>query len=214
LYAISVLAMPNHHQILPKEGDKAPAFTAETRKGTITFPDYAQGNWCIVFAHPANFTSAWMMFNTFMVLKERWFDDQNTKLIGFASEPVKQDNWSDKVRRYIDIYLKAPLIEDPENRIAQLYGLSAGRRIHKDHNRVAFIIDPEGVIRLIIKRPIESIESAIKKLETELNRLQGKIHHEETPDLQSLLSEGGLIDQTPTDQLKPAYFGRDSVHPN
>ena len=205
--------MPDHNLHLPNEGDKAPAFRAETQRGLVSFPEYANGHWCIIFAHPANFTSAWMMFNTFMVLKERWFNDRNTKLIGLASEPVRQDDWSDKVRRYIDIYLKAPLIEDPEFRIAKLYGLSAGRRINPESDRVAFIIDPEGVIRLIIKRPIQSIEFAISKLELELNRLQGKLHVDETP-IAALVTDGGSVDSTPIEELKPAYFDRDTINPN
>jgi alkyl hydroperoxide reductase subunit AhpC len=208
--------MPNRNlPILPIEGHLAPAFIAETQRGTIHFPDYAKGHWCIFFAHPANFTSAWMMFNTFMVLKERWFDAQNTKLIGLANEAVRQDDWSDKVRRYIDIYLKAPLIEDPENRIARLYGLSIGRKLNARLNRVAFIIDPEGVIRLVIERPIDGIEFAIRKLQFELNRLQGNLGLEEPSIAQpELYIEGGLLDQTPIDQLKPAYFDRKTLNPN
>ncbi len=208
--------MPQRRQPdIPKEGDLAPAFTAETQRGVIHFPDYARGHWCIFFTHPANFTSAWMMFNTFMVLKERWFNDQNTKLIGLANEAVRQDNWSDKVRRYIDIYLKAPLIEDPDNRIAELYGLSVGRSLNTKHNRVAFIIDPEGVVRLVIERPIDGIEYAIRKLQVELNRLQGKIAEDEAPNLHTqMLLEGGLVDKTPTEQLKPVYFNRESLNPN
>jgi alkyl hydroperoxide reductase subunit AhpC len=206
--------MPNHKHKLPKEGDRAPHFLAETQRGLVSFPEYAHGQWSILFAHPANFTSAWMMFNTFMVLKERWFDDRNTKLIGVSCEPLKQDDWSDKVRRYIDIYLKAPLIEDPNHEVARLYGLSVGRRIQSVHNRVAFIIDPEGVIRLIIERPIEGIEVTIRKLEFELNRLQGKLDISQTTNQVLLQTEGGLADNTPMEQLRPVYFDRDSVHPN
>jgi peroxiredoxin 2/4 len=206
--------MPNHRHNLPKEGDRAPEFQVETQRGLISFPEYAQGQWCILFAHPANFTSAWMMFNTFMVLKERWFDERNTKLIGVSCEPLRQDTWSDKVRRYIDIYLKAPLIEDADQQIAKLYGLSVGRRILQEQNRVAFIIDPEGIIRLIIERPIEGVENMISKLEFELNRLQGKIDTNQNIGLPALPCEGGMTDKTPMEQLRPVYFQRDSVHPN
>lgn len=207
--------MPNQNDNLPKEGDQAPQFEALTQRGLVSFPEYSRGHWCIIFAHPANFTSAWMMFNTFMVLKERWFNERNTKLIGLCSEPVRRDDWSDRVRRYIDIYLKAPLIEDPEFKIAKLFGLSAGRRINPESDRVAFIIDPEGVIRLIIKRPVASIEFAIRKLEMELNRLQGKILSTDLPDTSVMhTTEGGQVDCTPIEQLQPAYFDRDTINPN
>ena len=41
---------------MPRIGDSAPAFTATTTQGPITFPaDYA-GDWVILFSHPADFT--------------------------------------------------------------------------------------------------------------------------------------------------------------
>jgi hypothetical protein len=41
---------------MPRIGDPAPAFIAETTQGEINFPaDYA-GKWVILFSHPADFT--------------------------------------------------------------------------------------------------------------------------------------------------------------
>jgi peroxiredoxin 2/4 len=199
---------------LPREGDQAPSFEAETQRGKITFPDYAHGQWCILFAHPSNFSSAWMMFNAFMVLKERWFDERNTKLIGLASTQIRPDEWTDKMRRYIDIYLKAPVILDTEKSIAQMYGLSVGRKMQPDHNRVAFIIDPEGIIRLIVKRPIDGIHSAIHQLELELNRLQGKLDMDGPIPCTDIATKQGGIDTAHPEAIRPTYFDFDSLNQN
>lgn len=159
---------------LPEIGDLAPSFEVDTLRGHIHFPEYAAGNWCILFAHPANFTSAWAMFSAYIAMKERALDARNVKLVGLSNEALRTNHdWSDKARRFIGIYLKGPVIEDLDFRIAQMYGLASGRRPQAGLNRLALIIDPQGVIQLIINRPLPNIEDALTEIEKELDRLQG-----------------------------------------
>lgn len=160
--------------VLPQAGDQAPYFEAMSSKGLISFPAYSKDCWCVLFAHPANFTSAWYMYSTFLGLKERWFNQRNTKLLAVANEPIRQNEWSDKVRRYIGIYLHSPVIEDTDFRISNLYGIANVRRKISGFDRLAFIIDPAGVIRLALNYPLSSIEFALSDLAVELDRLQGK----------------------------------------
>jgi peroxiredoxin (alkyl hydroperoxide reductase subunit C) len=42
---------------VPMIGDVAPAFTAQSTKGVIQFPDDYFGKWKIIFSHPADFTA-------------------------------------------------------------------------------------------------------------------------------------------------------------
>lgn len=159
---------------LPGVGDLAPAFEVMTEKGPIRFPEYSQGCWCVFFAHPANFTAAWRMYTTLLALKESWFSERNTKLIALSNEPLRHNDWSDKVRRYIGIYLKAPVIEDLDFKLATLYGMASGRRRHQPgYDRLVYIIDPQGVIRLIMYNPLKNIEKEIAELEMELKRMMG-----------------------------------------
>lgn len=160
--------------VLPQAGDQAPHFEAMSSKGLISFPAYSKDCWCVLFAHPANFTSAWYMYSTFLGLKERWFNQRNTKLLAVANESIRQNEWSDKVRRYIGIYLHSPVIEDTDFRISNLYGIANVRRKISGFDRLAFIIDPAGVIRLALNYPLSSIEFALSDLAVELDRLQGK----------------------------------------
>jgi alkyl hydroperoxide reductase subunit AhpC len=206
------MAVPNI--TLPLVGQHAPAFDAHTLRGPVQFPAYGKGCWCIFFSHPANFTSAWTMYSTFLALKERWFDERNTKLLALTNEPVRQHEFSDKVRRYIGIYLKAPLIYDADYRIANLYGMASARRKINGFDRLAFIIDPEGVIQLILHNPLPSIECAVINLQIELDRLQGNLPAPPAPpDPVPMVEERPDHTDTPY-PIKPAYFRGEKIKPN
>lgn len=204
---------PSHN--LPQIGEYAPAFEVNTEKGLVCFPEYSQGCWCIFFAHPANFTSAWAMFSAFLAMKERWLNERNTKVLALTNETLRQDSqWADKARRFIGIYLKAPVIEDLNFHIAKLYGLASGRRPQPGCDRLALIIDPQGIVRHIIHRPLPNIESALLDIERELDRLQGKIVEEENKQLATM----GVDEHSDADgsiyRPDPAYFAQKVIHPN
>lgn len=48
--------MENQSYSMPRIGDMAPEFTAQTTQGTINFPADFKGKWVILFSHPADFT--------------------------------------------------------------------------------------------------------------------------------------------------------------
>ena len=200
---------------LPQVGDLAPAFEVQTEKALLRFPEYSEGCWCIFFAHPANFTSAWTMFSAFLAMKERWLNERNTKVLALSNEPLRQNNqWADKARRFIGIYLKAPVIEDLDFHIAKLYGLASGRRPQPNCDRLALIIDPEGIVRLIIHRPLPNIESALLDIERELDRLQGKVVEGKERDCQSLIIDEQIDTIGKFYKTDPAYFSTKKINPN
>jgi peroxiredoxin 2/4 len=208
---------PDYHNNLPNVGDKAPVFEVMTSKGLISYPDVSEGCWCIFFAHPANFTSAWSMYSSFLAIKERWFNSRNTKLLALSNEPMRSNNeFQDKIRRYVGIYLKAPIVEDLDFSVANLYGMAYGRRTQTGFDRVIFIIDPQGVIRLIIRRPLPNIENAIQDLERELDRMQGNdalsIKLPNNPA--DLVNVTEIPDVPQKSKPKPAYFSRKELNLN
>lgn len=172
-FVLKYSKMSAHVPDLPHIGDKAPAFEVETNRGRVCFPGYSEGGWCILFAHPANFTSAWTMFSAFLAMKERWLNERNTKVLGITNEVLRHNSdWSDKARRFVGIYLKAPVIEDLDFTISKMYGIASGRRPQPGLDRLAVIIDPEGIVRMVIHRPLLNIETALLDIERELDRLQ------------------------------------------
>ncbi len=205
--------MYDRRKILPEVGDPAPSFEVHTSKGLVKFPEYSEGCWCIFFAHPANFTSAWAMFSAFLAMKERWLNERNTKVLALSNESLRSNSdWSDKARRFIGIYLKAPVIEDLDFQIANVFGLASGRRPQQGCDRLALIIDPEGIIRLIIHRPLPNIESALLDIERELDRLQGKIVAVPALEMVEVLeqSDAAGLKYKP----KPAHFSKKKLSQN
>jgi peroxiredoxin (alkyl hydroperoxide reductase subunit C) len=201
---------------LPEVGDFAPAFLASTDKAEVQFPANCKGNWCILFAHPANFISAWTMYSTFLTLKERWFHERNTTLIGLCNEPIRPDDWSEKARRYASIFLKASIIVEYDFKITNMYGLLSGRKKQAGFDRIAYIIDPEGVIQVILKNPMPSIESAIKKLEQELDRLQSNLTLRQFL-LDSVAEDLEISDTSDASEhytVKAVKFNTETLHPN
>lgn len=200
---------------LPDIGDPAPQFEVETQKGLVRFPEFSRGYWCVFFAHPANFTSAWRMYSNFLSMKERWLHERNTKLLVIANEAVRQNDWSDIVKRYLGIFLKAPVIEDRDHQIAALYGLATGRKISPPNDRLLYIIDPEGIVRLILHRPLASIHTVIADLERALDRMQGKHVQEDQPAIpQQLLDTVEQLDKRDGLKPRPAYFPRTKINLN
>lgn len=201
--------MASNEQKLPQVGDPAPEFEVNTPKGMVHFPQYSEGGWCILFAHPANFTSAWTMFSAFLAMKERWLNERNTKVLAISNEPLKHNNdWSDKARRFIGIYLKAPVIEDLDFSIARMFGLASGRRPQAGLDRLAVIIDPEGIVRMVIHRPLPNIESALLDIERELDRLQKKEqdNHPDKVVLDEVLEQSDAAGERY--KTRPAHFPR------
>ena len=90
----------------PIIGQLAPHFEALSNKGIVRFPNEFQENqWCILFAHPANFTGAWVMYSTFLALKEKYFTERNCKLLGLCCEPVGPDGegtWAEFGGEFVD----------------------------------------------------------------------------------------------------------------
>lgn len=155
------------------------------------------------------------MYSTFLALKERWFNTRNTKLLTISVEPVRQTDWSDRVRRYLGMYMKSPVVEDLDCRISNQYGLDSLARRHSDFNRLAYIIDPFGVIRMIIYNPLPSIETALAEVERALDQLQGKAP--QAPENKQPFPQ--IVEQpdaaAATDfKFKPAYFGKNKMNPN
>lgn len=192
---------------LPQIGDLAPSFSVETDKGIVSFPDYSEGRWCVFFAHPANFTSCWTMFSAFLGRKERWLNERDTKVLALSNEPLNSGNdWSDKARRFLGIYLNAPVIEDIDFKIAKIYGLASTRRPQPGLNRLAVVIDPEGVIRMIINRPLPNVVQSLDQLALELDRLQGYREMNEKDGFEVATLDHSDLPGVEVYRPRPAYF--------
>jgi len=156
------------------------------------------------------------MFSTFLGMKERRLNSRNIKVLGLSNEPLRHSNdWAEKARRYVGIYLRAPVIEDLDFRIARQYGLASGRRPQPGCDRLAVVIDPGGIVRMVIHRPLPDIDSALLEIERALDRLQGIQPGEKpAPPKDPLVSEQADAAPRSTYKLRAAYFSRKKLVEN
>jgi peroxiredoxin (alkyl hydroperoxide reductase subunit C) len=146
---------------MPRIGDKAPAFKVVTTQGEIDFPKQYEGNWVILFSHPADFTpvctSEFMTFAT----REPEFEELGCKLVGLSVDGLYSHiAWLRTIKEKIEykgmknVEVKFPLIEDITMEIAKMYGMIQPGEAATKAVRAVFVIDPKGVIRAIIYYPL------------------------------------------------------------
>ncbi len=146
---------------MPRIGDPAPAFTASTTQGDITFPADFAGSWVIFFSHPADFTPVCTTeFMTFASLEEE-FARLNTKLVGLSVDGLYSHiAWLRTIKDKIEfkgmsgVEVNFPLIDDITMEIARKYGMIMPGEDTTKAVRAVFVVDPNGVIRTIIYYPL------------------------------------------------------------
>ena len=140
---------------MPRIGDKAPDFQANTTIGPLKFSDYIKDSWTILFSHPADFTPVCTTEMSGFAQEEEWFHQKNTKLIGLSIDSIHSHvAWVDNVRRNLGIYMRFPIIADIDMKVAKLYGMLQPGESETAAVRAVFFIDPNGIIRLIMYYPL------------------------------------------------------------
>jgi peroxiredoxin (alkyl hydroperoxide reductase subunit C) len=147
---------------MPLIGDKAPSFSATTTQGPINFPDDYAGKWVILFSHPADFTPVCTTeFMTFASMADE-FKALNTELVGVSIDSLYSHiAWLRKIQELDwngmkNVEVKFPLIEDIKMNVASKYGMVQPGQSTTQAVRAVFIIDPHGVIRLILYYPLST----------------------------------------------------------
>lgn len=152
---------PTEVVTMPRIGDPAPAFTAVTTQGEISFPGDYEGKWVVLFSHPADFTPVCTTeFMTFASLQDE-FRAYNTELVGLSVDGLYSHiAWlrtiKDKItfRDMTDVEVTFPLIEDITMEVARKYGMIMPGEATTKAVRAVFVIDPKGIIRTIIYYPL------------------------------------------------------------
>jgi len=148
---------------MPRIGDKAPAFKAVTTQGDIDFPKQYEGQWVILFSHPADFTPVCTSeFMTFASM-DKQFADANCKLVGLSVDGLYSHiAWLRTIKEKIEyrgmknVEVKFPLIEDITMEVAKKYGMIQPGESNTKAVRAVFYIDPKGIIRTILYYPLST----------------------------------------------------------
>lgn len=151
----------NQQPVMPRIGEKAPAFKAITTQGDIDFPSQYEGKWVVLFSHPADFTPVCTSeFMTFASMDEK-FKKANCELIGLSVDGLYSHiAWLRTIKEKIEykgmknIEVNFPLIEDITMEVASKYGMIQPGESNTKAVRAVFFIDPKGIIRTIIYYPL------------------------------------------------------------
>ncbi|MHA1408522.1 MAG: redoxin domain-containing protein, partial [Candidatus Heimdallarchaeaceae archaeon] len=96
---------------MPMLGEKIPSFKAQTTHGKMEFPKDMEGNWWILFSHPADFTP--VCTTEFIAFQKRFdkFAELNCKLVGLSIDQVfSHIKWVEWMKEELDIEIKFPII--------------------------------------------------------------------------------------------------------
>lgn len=154
-----------------KIGMKAPVFDAQTTMGNISLSNYL-GKWIVLFSHPGDFTPVCTTEIIAFANAYPYFKERNACLLGLSVD----SNPSHLAWLY-DIYLRTsiripfPIIADRNGNIARKYGMISNDISNTQTVRNVYIIDPEGIIRLILIYPM-NVGRCIPEILRSLEALQ------------------------------------------
>lgn len=140
---------------MPLIGDEFPKMEVKTTHGPITLPEAYKGKWFVLFSHPGDFTP--VCTTEFIGFQKRFdqFRELNTELIGLSIDQVfSHIKWTEWIHEKMDVKIEFPIIADDQGNVGKRLGM-----LHpgKGSNtvRAVFIVDPKGILRLILYYPQE-----------------------------------------------------------
>lgn len=140
---------------IPRIGDLAPNFSAQTTFGPITFHDWKKDSWAILFSHPADFTPVCSTELIEFAKEKAFFDGKGVKLIGLSIDSIHSHlAWVENLSGLFDLELPFPMIADIKAKVAESYGMIHPNESDTVTVRALFVIDPHHKIRSIIYYPL------------------------------------------------------------
>jgi alkyl hydroperoxide reductase subunit AhpC len=135
-------------------GDTAPDFEAETTDGHVSFHQWKQGKWAVLFSHPADFTPVCTTELGRVAALKAEFDRRNTKVIGLSVDSLEQHHqWKGDIADVTGHTLNFPVIADPDRVVANLYDMIQPNASATTTVRSVFIVDPANKVRLTLTYP-------------------------------------------------------------
>lgn len=158
--------MENNKPSLPLLGDKFPSLTVKTTHGLKNLPDAYQGKWFVLFSHPGDFTPVCTTEFVGFAKRAKEFEALNCDLIGLSVDQVfSHIKWVEWINENTDTTIPFPVIADELGIVAKELGM-----LHEGKGtntvRAVFIVDPKGVLRLMMYYPQEIGRSVDEVLRT------------------------------------------------
>ena len=140
---------------LPKIGDQAPDFTAQTTQGEVTLSTWQEGKWVVLFSHPADFTPVCSTELTEFGRRAKEFEQRGVKLIGISVDSIHSHlAWHQNLSKILGVTLPFPIIADSTRAVSELFGMIHPGASATVTVRALFVIDPKRVVRALIYYPL------------------------------------------------------------
>jgi peroxiredoxin (alkyl hydroperoxide reductase subunit C) len=146
---------------IPLLNEDAPAFTAESTKGTIEFPgDYKQ-KWKILFSHPADFTPVCTSELLELAKMQQDFKDLNVEIAVVSVNSLSQHkDWVASMEEMLakadnPVKIDFPLIDDSKLNVGWKYGMLTPSHESFKAVRGVYFINPKDKIKGVLFYPME-----------------------------------------------------------
>jgi peroxiredoxin (alkyl hydroperoxide reductase subunit C) len=142
---------------MPRIGDLAPDFEAETTHGTKKLSTHYKDQWVILFSHPADFTP--VCTTEFIAFAEIYPDLQKrgVDLIGLSIDSnYSHIAWVRRIKEKLGVEIPFPIIADLSMAVANKFGMIHPEQSTTAAIRAVFIIDPNRILRAIIYYPLNT----------------------------------------------------------
>lgn len=155
---------------MPLLGDRFPELSVKTTQGPMNIPGDLKGSWFVLFSHPADFTP--VCTTEFVAFQKRIgeFDKLGCKLVGMSVDQVfSHIKWAQWIKDTLDVGITFPIVAANDQIAMELGMLHPGKGTNTV--RAVFIVDPQGIVRLImyypqeIGRNMDEIVRAVKALQ-------------------------------------------------
>jgi peroxiredoxin (alkyl hydroperoxide reductase subunit C) len=146
--------MPEREFNMPLLGDRFPELKVQTTHGPMNLPDDLKGKWFVLFSHPADFTP--VCTTEFVAFQKRYneFKKMDCALLGMSVDQVfSHMKWVEWIKKELDIGIEFPIIAANDAIALKLGMLHPGKGTNTV--RAVFIVDPKGIVRLIMYYPQE-----------------------------------------------------------
>jgi len=140
---------------IPRIGDTAPDFKANTTHGELSFSEWQAGKWVILFSHPADFTPVCSTELSEFARRSKEFGDLDTKLMGLSVDSIHSHMaWRENLRSLFDVEIGFPMVADVDMKVAKQFGMIHDNTSATATVRAVFVIDPKRTIRALVYYPM------------------------------------------------------------
>ncbi|MDF1517240.1 MAG: peroxiredoxin [Lutibacter sp.] len=187
-------------------GDTAPNFTAETTEGKIEFHNWLGVSWGILFSHPADFTPVCTTELGATAKLKNEFEKRNVKVVALSVDSLESHHeWIKDINETQKTEVNFPIIADPDQKVAELYGMIHPNASEKFTVRSVFIIGPDKKIKLTITYPASTGRN-FQELLRVIDSLQLTAHHQIATPANWQKGEDAVISPSVSDEEAQKRF--------